>query len=1182
MFGYGTNQLEQDHTNNGMASSNHSTNCVNTSDEEDFCSDEESSLDSMETTKSAPGKLRLDKLQILQDGLNDWKEADTNKRASLMEGMWNKIKWLDTNKSLKQNEWNRKWTAIKHWMYNNSWSCAWKALVKYGSKWMALKVIKLQCKKDIQQVLVKARIHPGMSAMIKHYQPAIQKVVQSLTKAELDQAAHLAKEAATSKGQKYAKQFAYDMWKQCGMRVVIMSAWKDKEGEVMVGVNDFNDELGDGELYLDWEDLHGKWSAYAKKAFGANGTEDGSREDEASQTTVKAQKGKKQSQFSLSTNDDGTPILPNLLDLQTPELKDIMRAWLVGRQMPVWRSQDGSLEELVTKHQHWSDKAKGKRPWMEVNSLDGSDYGHHSEEEPAPPTKPSTKQQRIDDWHNMATAYPKPADNHANDGGNLTARKPKPKPRIRSNGVDPVGRNSNARPRCCVMDREDGLLDQAEEDGVAHCPEQNHRPPWWPDDNYPTPTMRSQFVHFSNSIQHNLVWFKMVACLCLPALPPEDLLTVARIWNFWTYTQLVEYQLLAVWQTPGRLLKLQMQQWDWHWRWGSSQCGDWNGGGNPKGSLCNGIPGATGSGNLSHAGSSNGVLSERCVDMESQGGSTNGLLEEGDGANDSHAGAIKGDLGEPEDWKEGGSHNGDDEFIWTAGTESNISGSHMKVQNVHHWNGQGGCQGYNAGTERTSGPGTLSTGANAAQLVGAQLGMVHTVVEHLPLAFKIPPHLIAINMHMPKSHPYYKVMEELTRPSSRAKHQAQLVDKGKGKELGMDEAQRIWLLDTMARTTGVVMQKLGNEEDQNREKAQGCSQSRCGQPVAKPVDASDQTSRGWSQSRRPMKKAKPAVNKDVQDHPSKVTSCHSSPGPWTGCPMEIITLSWLSQSWSHARSVATDPPITPAPTTTTGADDPCHCDKYQEEVTIIKQENSDMRQEIEMLSVITYSQPQMCLTILWSHFTLLPTLHWYLTCQSMVELGTATSVVEVQSSQSGSRQESTEPPPQLHLREVLAWKYLLQMSKLCMDLLEVWQSLLLHHHQQSDQCLDRKSSGHHQSHHCGNTCISGMVLVPVHTHTVDLLPGGQAGQAWHGIISGQASMALALGWHSWHWFQDSLTDGLMALGMCQNSLQWCCDSLHDGLMALGMCWNIWHRCWDHFHGIGVVLEHITMVPGWLA
>ncbi|KAI5984484.1 hypothetical protein F5J12DRAFT_899287 [Pisolithus orientalis] len=260
-----------------------------------------------------------------------------------MEGMWNKIKWLDANKSLKQNEWNRKWTAIKNWMYNNSQSCAWKALVKYGSKWMALKVIKLQHKKDIWQALVKAGIHPRTLAMIKHYQPAVQKVVQSLTKAELDQAAHLVKEwnkrkpppkaqaeVATSKGWKYAKQFVFDMWKQCGMRVVIMLVWKDKEGEVMGGVNDFNDKLGDGELYSDWKDLHGKWSAYAKKAFGANGTEDGSGEDEAGQTTVKAWKGKKQSQLSLSTNDNGMPILPNLLDLWTLELKDIMRVFITG------------------------------------------------------------------------------------------------------------------------------------------------------------------------------------------------------------------------------------------------------------------------------------------------------------------------------------------------------------------------------------------------------------------------------------------------------------------------------------------------------------------------------------------------------------------------------------------------------------------------------------------------------------------------------------------------------------------------------------------------------------------------------------------------------------------------------------------------------------------------------------
>ncbi|KAI5986266.1 hypothetical protein F5J12DRAFT_787256 [Pisolithus orientalis] len=61
-------------------------------------------------------------------------------------------------------------------------------------------------------------------------------------------------------------------------------------------------------------------------------------------------------------------------------------------------------------------------------------------------------------------------------------------------------------------------------------------------------------------------------------------------------------------------------------------------------------------------------------------------------------------------------------------------------------------------------------------------------------------------------------------------------------------------------------------------------------------------------------------------------------------------------------------------------------------------------------------------------------------------------------------------------------------------------------------------------------------------------------------------MALAPGWCSWHWCQDSLTDGLMALGMCQNSLQWCCDSLHDGLMVPGQL--PWHWCCagTHYNG----------------
>ncbi|KAI6010799.1 hypothetical protein F5J12DRAFT_781782 [Pisolithus orientalis] len=669
-----------------MASSNHSTNCVNTSDEEDFSSNEESSSDSMETAKSVPGKLRLDELQILQDSLKDWKEADTNKRASLMEGMQNKIKWLDANKSLKQNEWNRKWMAIKNWMYNNNQSWAWKALVKYGSKWTTLKVIKLQHKKDIQQVLVKARIQPRTSAMIKHYQPAIQKVVQSSTKPELDQAAHLAKEWNERKLPPKAQAEVATIWTQ-HVEAVWDESGDHKDGEVMVRVNDFNDKLSDGELYLDWEDLHGK----------ANGTEDGSGEDEASQTMVKAWKGKKWSQFSLSTNDNGTPILPNLLDLWTPELKDIMRVFITGHYCLAcwkmnasipwaaitdnqasylsskWRSQYGSLEELVTKQQFWSEKAKGKRPWTEVNSADGSDYGHHSEEEPAPPTKPCTKWQWIDEhpMHRRTTDEgtsphqtgaiqllhtPSQLHSTAAQNDNMVISKSHHGNGGSREGLTPNDwRNSNTRPRGHVMDREDRLLDQAEENGVACHPEQNWRPPQWPDDNYPTPTGIGIIPICSVGIG-KMKYLELVIChwnvrIEYPAA--EGLKHELLVWEFnpipyssdqigivcsidvWLF---VEYQLPAVWQTPGRLQKAPNVKMGL-----ALVMGIWLA--LPELGRC--------SGDLSHASSSNRVLSERHVDMESQGGSTNGLPEEGDSANDSNAGSIKGGLGEPEDWKEG-------------------------------------------------------------------------------------------------------------------------------------------------------------------------------------------------------------------------------------------------------------------------------------------------------------------------------------------------------------------------------------------------------------------------------------------------------------------------------------------------------------------------------------------------
>ncbi|KAI5994279.1 hypothetical protein F5J12DRAFT_896797 [Pisolithus orientalis] len=105
------------------------------------------------------------------------------------------------------------------------------------------------------------------------------------------------------------------------------------------------------------------------------------------------------------------------------------------------------------------------------------------------------------------------------------------------------------------------------------------------------------------------------------------------------------------------------------------------------------------------------------------------------------------------------------------------------------------------------------------------------------------------------------------------------------------------------------------------------------------------------------------------------------------------------------------------------ANDPCHCDEYRAEVTILKQENADIRWEIEVtcteLAALHQVVDAICNHLFLApdmlnhhlvpfHATSNPTLVPHMPV--MVELGTATGVVEVQSSQSSSRQESTEPP----------------------------------------------------------------------------------------------------------------------------------------------------------------------------
>ncbi|KAI6138168.1 hypothetical protein BKA82DRAFT_4367416 [Pisolithus tinctorius] len=197
-------------------------------------SDYESESFSNDTEPSPPQKgtsLQPAKIEILEAELESWKNADQNKRSSIMLTLRNKIKNLDVNVTLKTHEWVQKKKAIQTW---------------FGS-WTLRKVVMHHQKKSINKVLEEARIKQGSAEMIKSYQKAINTIMKSLTAEEIQEAEALAIEwnewqpprdvqAAEKKGRKYAKEFAKEMWKCCGARVVVMAAWEDADGEVIVGV----------------------------------------------------------------------------------------------------------------------------------------------------------------------------------------------------------------------------------------------------------------------------------------------------------------------------------------------------------------------------------------------------------------------------------------------------------------------------------------------------------------------------------------------------------------------------------------------------------------------------------------------------------------------------------------------------------------------------------------------------------------------------------------------------------------------------------------------------------------------------------------------------------------------------------------------------------------------------------
>ncbi|KAG2065061.1 hypothetical protein BDR04DRAFT_1122124 [Suillus decipiens] len=225
----------------------------------------------------------------LKSYLPEWTSAKRSKKWGVFTAIAQAARLFALKIDLGQ--WKKRKQMYKTWLFNNKKKKERKDMIKYGRKWMPRMVIYQQNWEEVlKRIEDESRAKPKAPGMFKHYQVAVKRVMAELDEDKLEKVKETAEEwsnnfpppevqtqVAQKKGPAYMEHFSKEMWRQCEMRAFVLSAWKNEQGEVLFGLHDDNEALGDGDSFMkmkDWEAIKTVWQEYAQEQFGA-GAQDG-------------------------------------------------------------------------------------------------------------------------------------------------------------------------------------------------------------------------------------------------------------------------------------------------------------------------------------------------------------------------------------------------------------------------------------------------------------------------------------------------------------------------------------------------------------------------------------------------------------------------------------------------------------------------------------------------------------------------------------------------------------------------------------------------------------------------------------------------------------------------------------------------------------------------------------------
>ncbi|KAG1724463.1 hypothetical protein EDB19DRAFT_1834144, partial [Suillus lakei] len=129
---------------------------------------------------------------------------------------------------------------------------------------------------------------------------------------------------AETKGTDMIEHVTTKMFKQAGMRVFRMSAWRDSRGKLMLGAHDHNDQFGGTNSFMktrNWDEIFmPEWQQYAGEQFDV-------QDDDVPQV-VTSKKRMPCKLLDLEEDGHGLPILPETMGLKRGEQQHVIRSFL--------------------------------------------------------------------------------------------------------------------------------------------------------------------------------------------------------------------------------------------------------------------------------------------------------------------------------------------------------------------------------------------------------------------------------------------------------------------------------------------------------------------------------------------------------------------------------------------------------------------------------------------------------------------------------------------------------------------------------------------------------------------------------------------------------------------------------------------------------------------------------------